>query len=331
MRSKDIKSLGQGFYDLCLKGEGNFGLKYYEPPKLDSKEWTADYFIERGIFTIEDLELTFRFKEECESITEIIKFKEPKRDKVFAFWCIPKIIILGQDPYPSLAQGLAFSCNEIKGSLRNIFLAAKVDINEVKDYIAQNKYIPLLASWRAQGIMLLNCYLTFPDRPKVWENYTKNIISSFPQALIFAWGDFAQKKAKNEPKVLTHCHPSPFTGSKFLTCTHFKDVNYRVEKGKIKHNDYVLDADLCLLKTLKALDINLITWDFGKRNLFIIDVVIKRGLHLTIFTKNKRLRTQKVDYCFIKKISKVLYIHPHCFKVRISRDALTGVYDVKGL
>ena len=69
-----------------------------------------------------------------------------------------KIVIIGQDPYPTIgvANGLAFSVNKnikIPASLKNIFKEIEDDLKIV------NKHGDL-TSWAEQGVLLLNVNLS---------------------------------------------------------------------------------------------------------------------------------------------------------------------------
>lgn len=150
-----------------------------------------------------------------------------------------KVVILGQDPYPTLghANGLAFAVNEgIKTpkSLHNIFLELSKDLKV--EYPQNNT----LLGWANQGVLLLNTVLTtrigepFSHRNHGWEYFTDKIILELnkrPEPIIFLlWGKPAQDKRRlisnNHHKVLMASHPSPLSAHRgFFGCKHFSKVN----------------------------------------------------------------------------------------------------------
>lgn len=169
----------------------------------------------------------------------------PDESEIFSFGKYPicniKAIILGQDPYPNAhAHGIAFSSKlGMPASLRNI----------LKTLLAQQKIFEIpeigdLTPWCEQGILLLNTSLTViegkPNSCKhIWLEYCttllKNLVTVIKQNVVVClWGNEAKKYAEifNKPNftVLTHCHPSPLNGKKFLSCTHFDkiDINYNL-------------------------------------------------------------------------------------------------------
>ena len=139
-----------------------------------------------------------------------------------------RIIILGQDPYPTFgnAHGLAFSVRpEVKpaASLQNIFKELTTDLG-----------CPLpstgcLQSWADQGVLLLNDLLTVTVGKPLshsglgWEALTAECIAAVlkasPHVVLIVWGRPAQKKleyAAIKPflanhTVLTAPHPSPLS------------------------------------------------------------------------------------------------------------------------
>ena len=115
-----------------------------------------------------------------------------------------KVIILGQDPYPTRghAHGLSFSVNDhvkpFPKSLKNIFSEINNDIG--KPFPENGN----LSRWAEQGVLLLNAVLTVeeggPDSHKGigWEQFTDSVIkmlSTQKEHLIFMlWGAKAGHK-----------------------------------------------------------------------------------------------------------------------------------------
>lgn len=157
-----------------------------------------------------------------------------------------KVIILGQDPYPTRghACGLSFSVPEgvaIPRSLKNIFKEIETDL-QLTPPTSGN-----LEKWAKQGVLLLNTTLTVNEgEPNShaafgWQLFTDEVITQLANKksnLVFMlWGNFAQSKSKliDEHKhlVLKSAHPSPLSVKGFWGCKHFSKANsYLLQNGK---------------------------------------------------------------------------------------------------
>jgi len=158
-----------------------------------------------------------------------------------------KVVILGQDPYPTKghAYGLCFSVEEgvkLPKSLQNIYKELLDDCG------IDNSHTGNLTSWAKQGVLLLNAVLTVEEgkanahKDKGWEQFTDVIIEAInnqcEHVVFILWGAYAQKKGRhidtNKHLVLNDPHPSPlsayrgFWGSKPFSKTN----DYLVLKGK---------------------------------------------------------------------------------------------------
>lgn len=157
-----------------------------------------------------------------------------------------KVVILGQDPYPTPGQyyGVCFSVPEgvaVPGSLANIF-------REIHDDLG--KPIPAsgnLGRWVAQGVFPLNsvltvrAYQTGSHRGRGWETFTDAVIRKLSEErehLVFMlWGRYAKEKQAlidtSKHLVLTAAHPSPRSAEYgFFGCKHFSRANtFLKEKG----------------------------------------------------------------------------------------------------
>lgn len=177
----------------------------------------------------------------------------PAEDEVFNAFKLcdfhqVKVIILGQDPYPTEghAHGLSFSVKEhvkpLPKSLNNIFKALSNDLEQAPPVNGD------LTHWAQQGVLLLNAVLTVeegkPDSHKGigWEQFTNAIIqnlSNEKQHLVFLlWGAKAQAKRDliNHSKhlVLEAVHPSPLSAYRgFYDCKHFSKTNDYLRKNNI--------------------------------------------------------------------------------------------------
>ena len=133
-----------------------------------------------------------------------------------------RVIILGQDPYPTLghAHGYAFSASEdtrpLPKSLANIFKELRADIGAA----------PVNADlrfWADQGVLLLNTVLTVPQGdPKGhdglgWQALAAQVLDRLadrPRAYLL-WGSTAQKVAATVDGTanlkIESPHPSPLS------------------------------------------------------------------------------------------------------------------------
>jgi uracil-DNA glycosylase len=163
-----------------------------------------------------------------------------------------KVVILGQDPYPTKghAHGLCFSVEEhvkpLPKSLQNIY---KELFNDISKPVSSNGS---LVSWAEQGVLLLNSVLTVVEgKPeshagKGWERFTDAVIKVLAEQkkeiVYLLWGSKAQQKAgfvdQTENLVLTSVHPSPLSAHRgFFGSCHFSKTNaYLIEKGKAPIN-----------------------------------------------------------------------------------------------
>jgi len=159
-----------------------------------------------------------------------------------------KVVILGQDPYPTRghAEGLCFSVNEnvrpFPKSLVNIFKELQHDLDTP---FPENGS---LIRWAEQGVLLLNAVLTVQEgKPesharKGWEQFTDEVIRVLNERksgiVYLLWGAKAHEKARHvDPHVnllLKSVHPSPLSAHRgFFGCKHFSQTNqYLRELGK---------------------------------------------------------------------------------------------------
>ena len=201
------------------------------------------------------IELTQKVKELYLNNTDKIF---PKGADIFrAFDLCPfdqaKVIILGQDPYPTRghAHGLSFSVNDhvkpFPKSLKNIFSEINNDIG--KPFPENGN----LSRWAEQGVLLLNTVLTVeegrPDSHKGigWEQFTDSVIkvlSTQKEHLIFMlWGAKAGHKRalidEGKHKVLYSAHPSPLSAYRgFFGCKHFSKANDYLLMNKLTPIDW---------------------------------------------------------------------------------------------
>lgn len=185
-----------------------------------------------------DWQTPFRCSEKRREFAEVY----PRSEEIFkALWLTPfdqvKVVILGQDPYPSPghADGLAFSVSTpvCPPSLKNIFDELKTDLDVTRTELNLN-------DWAEQGVLLLNSVLTveknLPGSHKNfgWQVITDHLIellSKNRENLVFIlWGKYAQQKEMyidtNKHKVIKSAHPSPLSALKgFFGSRPFSETN----------------------------------------------------------------------------------------------------------
>lgn len=177
----------------------------------------------------------------------------PKGSQIFrAFEACPfqkvKVVILGQDPYPTPghAHGLCFSVDKsvrpLPRSLNNIYKELHSDLG-IEPSVNGD-----LSHWANQGVLLLNTVLTVksgqPDSHanRGWEQFTDAVINQLnknsSEIVYLLWGSKAIKKANTVDRfrnlILTAPHPSPLSAHRgFFGCKHFSMVNeYLQSKNK---------------------------------------------------------------------------------------------------
>ena len=135
-----------------------------------------------------------------------------------------KVVILGQDPYPTRghANGLAFSVNPdvtpLPRSLKNIF-------KELEDDIGVNHENGDLTCWAEQGVLLLNTCLTVEEgkagsHSKLgWSELTNEVIEYLNKKreniVFILWGNHAQRAGRwigsDHHHTIRSPHPSPLS------------------------------------------------------------------------------------------------------------------------
>lgn len=151
-----------------------------------------------------------------------------------------KVVILGQDPYPTPghAHGLSFSVlpdvKPLPKSLLNINKELLADLN------VDNSHCGYLMPWAKQGVLLLNAVLTVEanhsnsHQKQGWEPFSDAIIHQLNQHrsnLVFIlWGAYAQKKGafidRDRHLVIQSPHPSPLSAHRgFFGSRPFSQTN----------------------------------------------------------------------------------------------------------
>ena len=179
----------------------------------------------------------------------------PKSDEVFrALNACPfeevKVVILGQDPYPTKghAHGLCFSIDAsvrpLPKSLVNIFKELNADLGVQKPDSGD------LSRWASQGVLLLNSILTIQEgktnshAKKGWERFTDRVIELVNEkqknTVYLLWGRYAHHKAANingaDNFILKSSHPSPLGVSK----SGLDFVSFQGSKPFSQANEYLI-------------------------------------------------------------------------------------------
>lgn len=217
------------------------------------KSWNPilHYLYEEPLLTLKD------------KILPSISF-QPKAENIFRIYRVPvnniKVVILGQDPYPTPLTGIgrAFAVSEetkIPVSLRNI--RKEIEAESIKITLLEDEW-KTLEHWERQGIFLLNTALTIETGIKAshisyWKDFiiaTIRHISYFNPCIWLLWGNYAQSfssyilnrffvKQEDVPikdktnYILTAAHPAAEaykTNAGFFGCDHFRIVNEIVKK-----------------------------------------------------------------------------------------------------
>lgn len=161
-----------------------------------------------------------------------------------------RVLILGQDPYPTrnVADGFAFSTNDgkpIPASLRNVF--NEIENEYGSEYFLARNYNNRgnLNKWVKQGVLLLNTVLTIgigktknsSHREIGWESFINDFIKILDENynfVILSWGNNARQVIEktiinNKENVIFSGHPSPLNTTKpFLGCNCFKECNNKL-------------------------------------------------------------------------------------------------------
>lgn len=159
-----------------------------------------------------------------------------------------KIVILGQDPYPTRghAHGYAFSIqNGINRAKSLIKIFETLGASDV-GFRIPNQRINNLIPWASRGILLLNTALTIEEGKsashlKLWYPFTREIIrevSENNERTVFClWGKEAQKYIPlidgSKHIILTSSHPASvfYTTNPTWECDHFKRITNEYVPG----------------------------------------------------------------------------------------------------
>ncbi len=182
---------------------------------------------------IDFLEIAYQEKNTLPSINQTLRVFQLPINKI-------KVVILGQDPYPTIghANGLSFSVNP------GVFPLPKSLTNIFKELAFENPTILKmngdLSDWFNQGVFLLNTILTIEVGKPLshknigWENFTKNTISYLQKntknVVYLLWGknahSFKELIDQSNNLIIQTSHPSPLGYTKSgIDFTSFRGSN----------------------------------------------------------------------------------------------------------
>lgn len=182
------------------------------------------------------LETLYKESTQSRNFTPVIKdmfraFEECPYDKL-------RVVIVGQDPYPTLgvADGISFSCSKTmkeQPSLRFIF-------DELTNQYPDIERNPDLKRWSNQGVLMLNTALTCQvgkagSHVKIWENFITYLLQSLDDRYTGLIYVFLGKKAETWSSLvsskynyhITRKHPAAaaYAGGKWDSDNLFLDIN----------------------------------------------------------------------------------------------------------
>jgi uracil-DNA glycosylase len=202
----------------------------------------------------------------------------PPKEQIFRVFQQPlskiKVVILGQDPYPTPgnANGLAFAVNQDIPEPFSLKVIQSEVINSQygKQEMTFGSSWKTLEHWEQQGVFLLNTALTVESGSpgshlKYWQEFTKKVIYFIAQnnpCIWLLWGKKAQSYTMDMPRkkifyvrgysketiqnipanpytnyILNAAHPAAEAYSKdagFLGCNHFYFVNKILERNSLQ-------------------------------------------------------------------------------------------------
>ena len=191
----------------------------------------------------------------------------PEKENLFkAFELTPlekvKVVIVGQDPYPSLlangkcrAQGLSFSVSKedsIPGSLKNIYKEIKNDFPMFQE--PKHGDISYLA--KREGVFLFNQSLSYcPTNPKcylnLWNRFTNIVINilneNIDNCIYILWGKKAENLAESikSREIITGVHPSPISANRgFFNKKYFLKINITLKNQNKKQINFNEDEKI---------------------------------------------------------------------------------------
>ncbi len=167
--------------------------------------------------------------EEIINYQEIISKNYAVDDKTFRCFTFAKpqdikIIIIGQDPYPTGGDGLAFSADKYKVANCTILSCLRR-----RGLLKLDRNYSKLDAWAQRGALLMNAMLTHSgdkkNLHKYWLEYTGRVIRYFADKDVkfLVWGKFAESITAGivpPEKCFIYHHPTAKKG--LWDCPHFE-------------------------------------------------------------------------------------------------------------
>ena len=159
-----------------------------------------------------------------------------------------KVVILGQDPYPTPgnAHGLSFSVPpaiRTPASLKNIYASVARSFSDWRAPSSGH-----LEPWARQGVLLLNIILTVRSGEPMshaklgWQAFTQAVLrlvqAEAPFVVFMLWGGKAEASARphidtSRHMVLADQHPSPLAQNRLPPAQKFSSNNHFAEANRL--------------------------------------------------------------------------------------------------
>jgi uracil-DNA glycosylase len=180
--------------------------------------------------------------EEVDALSDKITMYPAKADIFKAFRLTQpsnlKVVILGQDPYPTPKKATGLSFANFNEDLGAASPSLKVIWNCIEKEFHNGLVLDFdfsLESWAKQGVMMLNTALTVEagkagSHIKIWDNFTRTVIKhineTYPDTIFILWGKYAEAYEPLCNIVLKYVHPaySLYSHTNW-NCPNFKEAN----------------------------------------------------------------------------------------------------------
>lgn len=162
-----------------------------------------------------------------------------------------KVVILGQDPYPTAGKAIGRSFGvpkdypKINSSLENILKEVESDTGAPVQDIS-------FEAWAKQGVLMLNTRLTVIEGKPMshsdigWEPFMDEVMKLLNAVkrpgVVMLWGAEARKYADalDRWSILETSHPCKFSAHRgFIGCGHFKKANAILRKIGLPEIDWI--------------------------------------------------------------------------------------------
>lgn len=165
---------------------------------------------------------------------------QPKAENIFRVFSMPlnqiKVVILGQDPYPTPGDAIGYSFATIPS--RNMpkslgIIAKEIENEELKTgfFDSDIAHWKTLEHWTQQGIFLLNTALTVETAKagshlKYWSDWTKTVIQFISKQNPCIWILWGKKAQSFIPNILNPFHVNGYDKDTIEDILVHPDYNY---------------------------------------------------------------------------------------------------------